>query len=93
MTFDVLDPTNEKSAGETRLAPRLSSLDGKTIGIVTNEKEGTKGYFRHLDRLLRSELGVKDVVWCPKTNYSAPAGPEVLSQMKRWDAVVTGVGD
>lgn len=93
MTFDVLDPTNEKTSDGADLAPRLASLEGKTIGIVTNEKEGTKGYFRHLDDLLRSEFGVKDVVWRAKANYSAPAGPEVVAAMKQWDAVVTGVGD
>ncbi len=93
MTFDVLDPTNEKSSGGTALAPRLSALTGKTIGIVTNEKEGTKGYFRHLDQLLRSELGVKDVVWRAKANYSAPAGPEIVAEMQNWDAVVSGIGD
>ena len=93
MTFDVLDPTNENSSSGTALAPRLSSLTGKTIGIVTNDKEGTKGYFHHLDQLLRSELGVKDIIWRAKTNYSAPAGPQIVSAMQNWDAVVSGVGD
>lgn len=93
MTFDVLDPTNEKSSSGTQLAPRLTSLTGKTIGIVTNDKEGTKGYFRHLDDLLRSELSVKDVVWRAKSNYSAPAGPQIVAEMRQWDAVVSGIGD
>lgn len=93
MTFEVFDPTNEKSSGGTKLAPRLSSLSGMTIGIVTNEKEGTKGYFRHLDQMLRAEFGVKDVVWRGKSNYSAPAGPEIVGEMQNWDAVVSGVGD
>ena len=39
MTFDVLDPTNEKTSDGADLAPRLASLEGKTIGIVTNENE------------------------------------------------------
>ena len=93
MTFEVFDPTNEKSSDGTALAPRLTSLSGKTIGIVTNEKEGTKGYFRHLDQLLRSELGVKDVIWRAKANYSAPAGPQIVAEMRNWDAVVSGIGD
>ena len=93
MTFEVFDPTNEKSSDGTALAPRLTSLSGKTIGIVTNEKEGTKGYFRHLDQLLRSELGVKDVIWRAKANYSAPAGLQIVAEMRNWDAVVSGIGD
>ena len=93
MTFEVFDPTNEKSSDGAALAPRLTSLSGKTIGIVTNEKEGTKGYFRHLDQLLRSELGVKDVIWRAKANYSAPAGLQIVAEMRNWDAVVSGIGD
>lgn len=93
MTFDVLDPTNEKQVEATGLAPRLATFKGKTIGIVTNEKEGTKGYFRHLDRLMREELGVKDVVWRAKANYSAPVGAAIVEEMARWDAIVTGIGD
>ena len=93
MTFDVLDPTNEQIATTTSLAPRLAAFKGKTIGIVSNGKEGTKGYFGHLDRLLRSDLGVKDVVWRTKSNYSAPAGTVIVEEMVTWDAVVAGVGD
>lgn len=93
MAFEVFDPTNEKSPDGTALAPRLASLSGKRIGIVTNDKEGTKGYFGHLDHLLRSELGVKDIVWRAKANYSAPAGPQIVAEMRSWDAVVSGVGD
>ena len=54
-------------------APRPSSLKGKTVGFISNGKEGTKGYFAHLERMLREELGVADVVWRTKSNYSAPA--------------------
>ena len=93
MTFEVFDPTHEKANAATTLAPRLATLRGKTIGIVTNEKEGTKGYFGHLDRLLRTEFGVADVVWRAKANYSAPAGPAIVAEMRSWDAVVAGVGD
>ena len=68
----VLDPTNEMKAAGAPPAPRLASLAGKTVGIITNGKEGTKGYFTHLERMLREELGVADVVWRTKSNYSAP---------------------
>ena len=93
MIIEVFDPTNEKANANAIMAPRLATLQGKTIGIVTNEKEGTKGYFGHLDRLLRSECGVAAVVWRSKANYSAPAGPAIVAEMRSWDAVVAGVGD
>jgi hypothetical protein len=89
----VLDPTNEMRATGAGLAPRLLSLEGKTIGIVTNAKEGTKGYFTHLERLLRQEMGVANVVWRTKSNYSAPADAHIVQEMTNWHAVFTGVGD
>jgi len=93
MTFRVLDPTAEKTAPPGRLAPRLDTLEGKTIGFISNGKEGTKGYFAHLERLLRAELGVAEVVWRTKSNYSAPADKHIVDEIKSWDAVVSGLGD
>ena len=89
----VFDPTNEAKDVGARLAPRLASLAGCTVGIITNAKEGTKGYFTHLERLLRSELGVKEIVWRQKTNYSAPCDAAIVQEITNWHAVFTGVGD
>ena len=93
MTLRVLDPSNERHATHTRLAERAVSLRGKTVGIISNGKEGTKGYFKHLERMLREELGVADVVWRTKSNYSAPAEAGIVDEIKKWQAVVAGVGD
>ena len=93
MTMRVLDPTNEATAAGGRPAERLSSLHGKTVGFISNGKEGTKGYFAHLERMLREEFGVADVVWRTKSNYSAPADRYIVDEISRWHAVVTGVGD
>jgi hypothetical protein len=89
----VLDPTNETKAAVAAAAARPASLAGKTVGFISNGKEGTKGYFAHLDRMLREELGVADVVWRTKSNFSAPADKHIVDEISRWHAVVTGVGD
>ena len=93
MILRVLDPTNEMKPAGIRPAPRPSSLRGKTVGFISNGKEGTKGYFALLERMLRAELGVADVVWRTKSNYSAPADSHIVDEIKNWHAVVTGVGD
>jgi hypothetical protein len=93
MIMRVLDPTNEMKAAGVQPAPRPFSLQGKTIGFISNGKEGTKGYFTHLERMLREELGVADAVWRTKSNYSAPADIHIVDEIKRWHAVVAGVGD
>jgi hypothetical protein len=93
MILRVLDPTNETKAAGGQPAVRLPSLNGKTVGLISNGKEGTKGYFAHLDRMLREDLGVADVVWRTKSNYSAPADRHIIDEIKTWHAVVAGVGD
>ena len=93
MTLRVLDPTNEAKAAAAEAASRLASLQGKTVGFISNGKEGTKGYFAHVERLLREEMGVAEVVWRTKSNYSAPVEAGIVDEIKRWHAVVAGVGD
>jgi hypothetical protein len=93
MTFRVLDPTAEKTAPLGQMAPRLDTLEGKTVGLISNGKEGTKGFFRHLERLLREEHGVATVVSRTKSNYSAPADAPIAAEIKQWDAVISGIGD
>ena len=93
MPLRVFDPTNEMKVAGIKPAPRLATLQGKTVGFISNGKEGTKGYFTHLDRLLRSELGVAEVVWRTKSNYSAPADAHIIDETRQWHAAVTGIGD
>ena len=93
MVFRVLDPTTEKAPPAGKLAPRLDTLEGTTIGFISNGKEGTKGFFLHLDRMLREEFGVAKVVSRTKSNYSAPADKHIVDEIKGWDAMVSGLGD
>lgn len=93
MTLRVLDPSSESEAAQGQPAPRLASLRGKTVGFISNGKEGTVGYFSHLDRMLRDEFGVAEVVMRVKSNYSAPADPAIVAEISQWDAVISGIGD
>lgn len=93
MAFEVLDPTNEAAPALGQLAVRPGSLRGKTVGFISNGKEGTKGFFAHLDRMLRQEFGVAAVVSRVKSNYSAPADGYIVGEIANWDAIVTGIGD
>jgi hypothetical protein len=93
MSFQVLDPTNESAPPLGALAARPDSLRGTTVGFISNGKEGTKGFFTHLDRMLREEFGVAAVVSRTKSNYSAPADGYIVGEIANWDAVITGIGD
>ncbi len=93
MALQVLDPTNETAPPLGQPAPRPAALAGKTIGFISNGKEGTRGFFAHLDRMLRDEFGVATVIMRVKSNFSAPADPPILDEARGWDAVITGIGD
>lgn len=93
MSLQVLDPTNETVPPLGQPAPRLASLAGRTVGIISNGKEGTGGFFNHLERVLRDRFDVAHVVRRIKSNYSAPADPDIVDELRRWQAVVTGIGD
>ena len=93
MPLRVLDPTNEHAPPLGRPAPRVPSLAGKVVGFISNGKEGTKGFFAHLDRLLHDEFTVANVILRTKSNYSAPADRDIVDEIARWHAVVTGIGD
>jgi hypothetical protein len=93
MSFQVLDPTPEKAPPVGALAPRLDTLKGKTVGFISNGKEGTKGFFTHLERMLKEDHGVAKVVFRTKSNYSAPADPHIAAEVRQWDAVISGLGD
>jgi hypothetical protein len=89
----ILDPTNETKAAGGQPAMRPKTLQGKTVGFISNGKEGTKGYFLELERQFRDVFGVADVVWRTKSNFSAPANASIVDEIKAWQAVVAGVGD
>jgi|TARA_B100000809_G_scaffold92162_1_gene90722 hypothetical protein len=93
MTIRVLDPTSEANPQEIKPAARLKSLSGKTVGFISNGKEGTAGFFAHLDRLLRERYEVANVVLRMKSNYSAPAEESIIDEAKNWDLAITGLGD
>ena len=89
----MFNPTSESKVITSEAAPRLNSLKGKTVGLISNGKEGTAGFFAHVDRLLRERYQVAEVVLRTKSNYSAPAEDEIIDEAKNWDLAITGLGD
>ena len=56
-------------------------------------KEGPYPFFNAIEELLKSKYEVKEVIRVVKKNYSAPAEEEIMTEVKKWDAVIAGVGD
>ncbi len=93
MGIEVLDPTNEAVPPIGQLAPRPTTLVGKTVGIISNGKEGTKGFFKHLEQILRTDFGVAQVVTRVKSHFSAPADAWIVGEITSWEAMISGIGD
>jgi len=93
MPITVLDPTPGMVTRAARMAPRLPSLDGRTVGFLDNGKMNVDRFLDHVEEILRARHGVKDVVRRRKPNMSAPAPPDVLRELLACDAVVSAVGD
>ncbi len=93
MSIEFLDPTHEDGVSGFVRAARLATLEGATVGFISNGKEGTKRFFAALEREFTQGLGVAKVVLLTKRNYSAPAEPGIMARTSEWDAVVAGVGD
>ena len=91
--MEILDPTHEGHSPDFAPAARLRSLEGATIGVISNGKKSTKPFFDALERELVEKHGVATVVRRTKSNYSAPADAEIMDEAKKWDALVAGVGD
>lgn len=75
------------------MAPRLATLEGAVVGVVSNGKKGTVDFFDGLAHELRTRYRVADVVRVTKPNYSAPAGTEIMDGATAWNALVSGIGD
>jgi hypothetical protein len=61
MAICVLDPTSEEAVATSPRAPRLSSLAGRTVGLLDNDKLRVHELLNDLETLLRTEHGV--AVW------------------------------
>jgi len=93
MTIEILDPSHEASRQDFSVAPRLKTLSGKTIGVISNGKKGTKPFFDAFEQELRTAYQVARVVRVTKANYSAPAEASIMQDAPEWDALIAGIGD
>ncbi len=93
MTIEILDPTYEEGHRDFATAPRLATLAGTTVGIISNGKHGTGRFFDAVADHLQTEYQVQAVQRVVKPNYSAPAGDEIMDATKHWHAVISGIGD
>ena len=90
----VLDPTTEPLPAKEAFAPRLSNLDGKTVGLLSNGKIKATPILELLGEQLGSRYRLKEVVTSDTGHHLGPTPLEIIDELAgRCDAVLVGVGD
>jgi hypothetical protein len=90
----ILDPTVRPDRTESALAPRVSALDGKVLGLLANGKVNADRLLDLVREGLEARYRLRDVVAVAKPSAARVAAPEVLQELsQRCDAVVTAIGD
>ena len=93
MSIRVLDPTVGTAPAQAGATTRLTSLAGRTVGLLDNGKINVRALLDHMERMLRTQYGVHNVVRLRKPDFSRPAPAPVLAAMQGCDAVISAVGD
>jgi hypothetical protein len=91
--IEFLDPTHERGSSAFESAPRLATLEGATVAIISNGKKNTKPFFDGIAAELRETYKIANVVRITKSNYSAPVEEALLNDAEKWQAIISGVGD
>lgn len=89
----VLNPTTEALKGETTMAQRLTTLEGKVLGVVNNSKRNSDVFLQFLVKRIKESFQLKEIIWINKSNPSLPMTDHALEQLKLTHAVIAGVGD
>ena len=93
MSIRVFDPTAEDAAVTSLGAARLTSLEGRTIGLLDNSKFRVRELLDHVAEILRTRFGVAQVLRFRKPDASRPVSPELLMSMQGCEAIIAAVGD
>ncbi len=92
--INVLNPTVGPATGRFMLAPRLSTLSGKVLGVLWNRQPHGDQLLKAVVEELRHKYELKDVVFTDKPYLNIAAPKEVYDKLvASCDAVITGIGD
>ena len=77
----TLDPRDENDHGPALLAPRPSTLNGKTLGLLSNNKPHSEELLRMISDLLGERYDIKATVEYNKGGHQWPADPDALKEI------------
>lgn len=90
----LVHPAAEDQPALYQLAPRLATLEGKTIGLIDNRKRHADVFLEHLQSLMREKYGVADFRYYTKVGASVATPADIMDGMVAdCDAVIHAVAD
>jgi hypothetical protein len=98
-SYEVLSPWAEADPIPLKgLAPRVTDLAGKRIGLLCNIKRAAPLILNVTERILKKRFPTSEISWFRARSFSVSSlEPENLAKFEEWingvDAVVAAVGD
>jgi hypothetical protein len=79
----AFDPRDERKQEPAILAPRLATLDGKVIGLLSNNKPHSEELLRRIADIIGERYSIKGIVTHNKGGHQWPARREDLEKLVR----------
>ena len=76
-----LDPRDETNQMGAVLALRPTTLDGKVLGLVSNNRPRSEELLQMVAHILKEQYTIKGVMELNKGRHQWPASPESLQQL------------
>jgi hypothetical protein len=98
-SYEVLSPWAEADPISLKgLAPRLTDLTGRKIGLLCNNKRAAPLILNAAERVLKERFPTSEISWFRTRSFSVSSlEPDNVAKFEDWinrvDAVVSAVGD
>ena len=76
----TLDPRDENDHAPALLAPRPPTLDGKTLGLLSNNKPHSEALLRMIAGIIKEMYDIKGTEEYNKGSHQWPANPDSLKE-------------
>ena len=89
----LVNPLDERVGDRQLPAPRLDSLEGKTLALLDISKPGGSHFLDRLEQLLKERYRVSKIVREIKPTYTKPAPGALLEKLGFVDGVIEALAD
>ena len=89
----LVNPLDERAQALQSPAPRLDSLEGKTLALLDISKPRGKEFLDRLEEILKKRYGVSRIVREVKPTYTKPAPEALLDRLGFVDGVIEALAD